>query len=196
MSRTGRARKAFEKALPRIQLHATISFRDVRCPQRRDDLIAEAVALSWKWWLRLRRRGKRPEQFVSAIATFAVRAARSGRRVCGMERSKDVLSPRAQRTHGFAVATLPAVSTLSSNPLTEALQDNTRTPPDEQVCFRLGFPAWVLTYAERDRRLIEAMLLGEQTMHLAERFGISPARVSQLRRQFYGDWQHFLGESV
>ncbi len=37
---------AFLAVLPRVDLHARISFRDVRCWQRRDDAIAETVALS------------------------------------------------------------------------------------------------------------------------------------------------------
>ncbi len=191
-----RDRRAFERALPRIERHARVAFRDVRCPDTRSDLAAEAVALSWTWWLRLRRRGKRPDRFVSAIATYAARAARSGRRLCGQERARDVLSPRAQRRHGFAVVGLPACGTLSGNPVAEALRDNTRTPPDEQVCFRLDFPAWVTTYGERDRRIIAVMLLGERTLMVSQRFGISPARVSQLRRQFCTDWRVFLGDAL
>src|SRR5688572_22872606 len=92
-------RQTFEQVLPRIERHARVHFRTVRCPHRREDLVAEALALSWKWWVRLKRRGKTPEDFVSALATFAARAAWSGRRLCGQERAQDVLSARAQRLH-------------------------------------------------------------------------------------------------
>jgi hypothetical protein len=44
-----------------------------------------------------------------------------------------VLSPLAQRRHGFAVGSLPAVSTLLGSVLEDALRDNTQTPPDEQA---------------------------------------------------------------
>jgi hypothetical protein len=37
----------FLALLARIQTHARIHFRHVRCPGRRDDLVAEAVAISW-----------------------------------------------------------------------------------------------------------------------------------------------------
>src|SRR5205823_760718 len=144
-------RRAFEDALPRIQLHATIVFRFVACPHRREDLIAEAVALAWLWWVRLCRRGKNPNLFVRALSIFAVRAARNGRRICGQEKSKDVLSPLAQQRHRLAVGAIPFGSTLHGNPLEEALWDNTRTPPDEQAAFRLDFPAWLATYDERRR---------------------------------------------
>src|SRR5947208_2219803 len=136
-------RAAFEEALPRIVRHCQVSFRNVRCQSTREELTAEAVALAFKWWLRLWDRGKRPEHFVSAIAGYAVRAARSGRRVAGMDRAKDAMSPRAQRDKGFAVVSLPTYATLSGNPIAEALHDNTRTPVDDQVAFRLDFPVWL-----------------------------------------------------
>jgi hypothetical protein len=189
-----RIRREFERAVPRIWLHAVIVFRAVACPHRREDYIAEAIALSWKWWLRLRKRGKNPRAFVSAIATFAARAARSGRRLCGKERSKDALSPLAQQRHDFAVRSLPSVSTLDSTPFSEALADNMRTPPDEQAAFRLDFPAWLQTYDERRQRIIEAMATGERTQDLAAQFQISPGRISQLRREFQVGWLLFIGE--
>lgn len=196
MGRIESFRREFAQELPRIVRHAQVVFRSVRCPQKKEDCIAEAVALCWKWWLRLRKRGKNPRAFVSALATFAVRAVKSGRRVCGQEHSKDVLSPFAQARRGFTVSSIPSFSTLTSNPFAEALQDNTRTPVEEQVAFRCDFPAWLITNSERNRRIIEEMMLGERTMRLSSRFGISPARVSQLRQQFHHDWQRFVGEPV
>jgi hypothetical protein len=194
MRRIDRYRREFEQVLPRIERHAGVAFRDVRCPARKDDLVAEAVALSWAWWVRLRRRGKRPQRFVGAIATFAARAVRSGRRLCGQERARDALSPLAQRRHAFAVLAIPAGSPRTGDPLADALRDNTRTPPDEQAGFRLDFPAWVAGYAPRDRRIIAVMLLGEGTTRIARRFSVSPARVSQLRRQYRADWRTFVGD--
>jgi hypothetical protein len=179
--------------LPRIELHARIAFRDVRCPHARADFIAETVGLSFRWWLRLKQRGKRPEEFVSAIAAFAARAARSGRRVCGHEKAKDILSPVAQRTKGFSVGRLPDFSTLSDNPLAEALADNTLTPVDEQACFRIDWPAFERLQTQRDRHLLRDMMRGEGTKALALIFHISEARVSQKRREFKEAWDAFTG---
>jgi len=35
------------------------------------------------------------------------------------------------------------------------------------------------------------MLVGERTLDLARKHGLSPARVSQLRREFHRDWNQF-----
>ena len=43
----------FLQILPRIETHARIHFRHLRCPGKRDDAIAEVVAVTWKWFLRI-----------------------------------------------------------------------------------------------------------------------------------------------
>ena len=180
--------------LPRVLTHGRVYFRHLRSAELKEEYLAEMVALTWKWHCRLAERGKDAARFPTALATFAARAVRGGRRACGQERGRDALSPSAQRRHGFLVSALPEVSTLSDNPLAEALHDNTQTPPDEQCAFRIDFPAWRATHAERDRRLLDDLMLGERTLDAAGKHGLSPGRVSQLRREFLLDWRRFCGE--
>ena len=187
----GRLQAGFLVLLPRIELHARVSFRHLKCPHRRADAIAEAVALAWTWYVGLARRGHDAARFPGALASFAVRAVRSGRRLCGQERARDALSPAAQRRHGFAVGRLPDCSTPSSTPLADALQDNTRSPVPDQVVFRQDFPAWRSTRSERDRRVIDDLMVGERARDVAHRCGLCPGRVSQLRREFRDDWERF-----
>jgi hypothetical protein len=105
-----------------------------------------------------------------------------------------VLSPLAQTRHGFVVGKLPDFETLSDNPLMTALVDNTRTPVPDQVAFRLDFPAWLNTLSDRDRRVVEDLMQGERTLDVARKHGLSPGRVSQLRREFLTRWRLFCGE--
>lgn len=181
----------FLQLLPRIQTHATIAFRHIRCAQQRADNIAEAIALSWKWFLRLCERGKSVEDFPMTFAILVVRAVKSGRKLAGMNRSKDAMNPHTQQRQGFVVTKLPDISTLSENPLAEALADNTITPPPDAAAFRLDFPVWLTTRTERDRRMIDELMLGARTLDVSRKHGISPGRVSQLRRVFQHDWQRF-----
>jgi hypothetical protein len=150
--------------------------------------------VAWRWHLDLARRGKDAAAFPSALASLAARHVKSGRRLCGQERARDVLSPLAQARHGFAVGTLPGFSTLNGNPIDEALHENTRSPVPEQVCFRLDFPAWLNGLSDRDRRVVEDLMMGERTLDVARRHGLSPGRVSQLRREFMDGWRAFCGE--
>src|SRR5215471_8942820 len=180
--------------LPRVLSHAEVIFRGIRCLHQREECLAEMTALSWLWCSRLAAQGRDVALFPTAVATFAARAVRAGRRLVGQERSKDVLSPVARYRHGFAVCSLPARSSLFGNVFDEALRDNTRTPPDEQAAFRADWPAWLATRSERDRRLIADLALGERTLDAARKHGLSPARISQLRREFMQDWERFCGE--
>src|SRR4051812_29295752 len=115
----------FLAIVPRIELHARIYFRHLKCPGKRDDAIAETVAVAWKWYLRLVEQQREISDFVSTLARYAASHVRAGRHLCGQERSKDVLSRLAQRRHGFFVQTLPECeSGLGGNEAIDALRDN------------------------------------------------------------------------
>lgn len=184
----------FLAILPRIKLHGQIHFRDMISPERKEDAIQEMIGLAWCWFRRLAERGKDGRLFPTAIATYAARAVKCGRRVCGQERSRDVLSPLAQQRHNFAVNSLPIYSPLDSNPYSEALAENTVSPIPDQVQFRLDWPAWLATRTERDRRIIDDMVMSERTQPLAHKFGVSPSRISQLRREYHDDWASFVDD--
>jgi hypothetical protein len=194
--------------LPVVQRHGQVYFRHLDA-EAKEEAIAEMVALAWKWFLRLVDQEKDASDFPRAIATYAAKAFNSGRRLCGQQKAKDVLSRRAQRLHEFSVESLSGSLQVPHEKLysevggqrqldgfEDRLRDNTHTPPDEQAAFRIDFPAWRLTHSLRNRDLIDDLMRGERTMDLADKYGISPARVSQLRREFMEDWLRFTGETV
>ena len=195
---------AFLVIQPRILTHAALIFRGVRCFDQRAEYIAETVAVAWRWFLRMAERGKDARHFPSVLASYAARAVKSGRRLCGQLRSKEVLSELGQRQHGFRVQPLPSSTRRSFEELhgvvgaqrqidtfEERLHDNMQTPVPDQVAFRCDFPAWLKTCAPRDQHLIRAMAAEERTLDLAKRFKLSPARISQLRREYADDWNRY-----
>jgi hypothetical protein len=174
----------FLSILPRIQTHAEIHFRHLRCPGRRDDAVQEVIALAWKWFLRLVEQQKDVTEFVSALADFAVRHVRSGRRLCGQEKGNDCMSGAAQRRHGFRVQGLPLATSRSHESLygdphgqdqvdafEQYLHDDTVTPPPDQAAFRIDFPVWLSQLGQRNRKIAEDMALGETTMDLFQVWG-------------------------
>jgi hypothetical protein len=165
------------------------------------------VALAWQWFVRLRQQGKDPGEFLMAFTTLLARAVNSGRRLAGMAKAKDVLNLGTQRRHGFRVEPLPSAPRRSHESLyatvhgqelldtyEERLRDNTQTPVPEQVVFRIDWPAWLATLTARERRMIRAMAQNERTLDLSRQFELSPARISQLRREFHDGWTRFCGE--
>jgi hypothetical protein len=197
----------FLAILPRIETHAQIHFHHIKCPGKRADAIAEVTAIAWKWFLRIKEQGKDIDEFVSAVATYAVKHVRSGRRLCGQEKAQDVLSPLAQKHKGFSVEPLPT-SMLRGHEqffgqphgqdqmdaLEERLQDDTRSPVPDQAAFRIDFPAWLSQLGSRNRPIAEDMALEHGTFDLADKHKMSPGRISQLRREFHKDWLRFHGE--
>jgi hypothetical protein len=182
----------FLAIVPRIELHARVYFRHLRCHDKRADAIAETVAVAWKWYLRIAEQRREINDFVSTLARYAASHVRCGRRLCGQERSKDVLSFVAQRKHGFTVQTLPEYETgVEGNEAIDALRDNTRTPPPEQAAFRIDYPRWLSQLPSRNRRIAQDMALGESTQALAACHGVSQARISPLRRELHRDWRRF-----
>jgi hypothetical protein len=193
--------------LPRIELHGRVYFRHVRCPHKKADAIQEMRCLAWQWFLRLHDRGRDPADFLTGFVSLLARAVNSGRRLAGMAKAKDVLNAATQRRHDFRVERLPSCTQASHEKLyaevhgqelhdafEERLRDNTITPVIDQVQFRLDWPAWLATLTGRERRMIRAMALSERTLDLSKQFEVSPARISQMRREFFEGWQRFCGD--
>jgi hypothetical protein len=199
----------FLAILPRIEMHAQIQFRYLKCPGRRADAIAEVIALAWKWFLRLVEQGKEIDEFVSVLADFAVRHVRAGRRLCGQEPIQEILSQRAQQRHGIRVEALPCCTRRSradlySDPhgqdhldaFEERLRDNTRSPVPDQAAFRIDYPAWLLRLGQRQREIAQDLAQDCGTGELAHRHKLSAGRISQMRRELHLDWQRFHGETL
>jgi len=195
----------FLELLPRIETHGRIYFRHKKGADKLEAL-QEMRALAWKWFRRLMHRGKDPGEFVFNFTKCLVRAVSAGRRVVGMERPNDVLSPRAQRERGIKVETLPDVrasheslySTVRGqhehDAMEERLRDNTMTPPPEQAAFRIDWPAWLRTLTDRNRRIIDDLMAGERTLDVSQKYGVSPGRISQLRELFKLGWERFTAD--
>jgi len=197
----------FLSLLPKIQTHAQITFRAIQCPNTKADMICETIALAWRYFLRLHEQGRDISRFTMVFTYTVARAVKSGRRLCGQEKARDVLSSTAQQRHHFKVAFLPDSTAASHHNLyavphgqhkhdafEEILHDDCRTPVPDQAAFRLDFRAWCQTLGERDRRLVYALMIGERTQDVARQFGLSPGRISQKRRQFNQDWHLFTGD--
>jgi hypothetical protein len=93
------------------------------------------------------------------------------------------MNNRRERLHGTA-----------NNVLSDALTDNSVTPPPDAAAFRIDFPRWLDGLPDRDRQLVERLMVGERTLAMARRFHVSPARISQLRRELCQDYSRFHGE--
>jgi len=104
------------------------------------------------------------------------------------------LSPAARRLHGFTVERFD-----QKDPQTgvwnEQLVEDRRAGPAETATARMDLAAWLRTLSKRNRQIAKALSVGETTAAVAQKFSLSPGRVSQLRDWLRQHWEQFQGDS-
>jgi hypothetical protein len=187
------------KLLPAVRTHAQIQFRHLPLEQR-EDLIQEAIASACVSYQLLAVKGRLHDAHPSTIATYAVRHVHNGRHVGGRrDRAQDVLSPAAKRRHHVQVVAfdtrrivpLPRSSDGRTSGWRQVVIEDRRISVPDLAAFRVDFAEWLRTLSRRSRKIIGSMAAGVGTMALARKFGVSPSRVSQLRREFEKSWRLF-----
>jgi hypothetical protein len=184
----------FLAILPAIERHAQIAFRHLD-PETKAEAVAEAVAAALVSYVNLVKRGLGHRAFPSTVAHYAVNHVRNGRHVGGHENNTDVLSRSARRRRGFRVRSLNGCD-WDQGPWREALLEDQRTPIPDQAAFRIDLPEWLRTLTQRDRQVAEMLATGEKTSKVAEKFGLSWGRISQIRQELHTAWNRFHGEEL
>ena len=179
--------------LPQIRRQASTAFRNQRS-EAREDLIQEVVANSYRAWVLLVRRGKESVVYPTPLAQFAIRQVRDGRRVGGRLNGQDILSPAAGRLHGFTVQRFDQKD-RQTGVWNEQLVEDRRAGPAETAAARMDLAAWLCTLSKRNRQIAKALSVGETTAAVAQKFSLSPGRVSQLRDWLRQHWEQFQGDS-
>ena len=119
---------------------------------------------------------------------MSVKAVRGDRHVGSGQSSKDAMSRLAQRKHGFRVRRLPGCMPSNGRPTLLNCEDH-RTPLPDAVAFRIDFSDWCDRFNDRKRKVLLALAEGSAAWEVAERFGLSEGRISQLRREYESSWQ-------
>ena len=185
----------FLQVMPAIETHAKIRFRHLPA-ERREDLIQESIASACVAYQRLVAQGKLHLACASSLATFAVKQARGGRHVGGhQDAARDAMSPVAKTRHDFKTASYDFFDRDICEWKQMAIADRNASVADV-ACFRIDFAGWLKTLTRRDRRIIAAFIGGERTMAVADKFGITAGRVSQLRRQYEQQWSAFQRQAL
>ncbi len=73
------------------------------------------------------------------------------------------------------------------------VEEKRATPADVAAC-RLDFSAWLKLLPKRRRKIALALASGETTQGAAKKFGVTAARISQLRQWLRESWEAFQGE--
>jgi len=181
----------FLRMLPVIRRQAHIAFRGQR-PEAREEFVAEVIANAYCAFIGLARRNKLAVAFATPLAQFAIRQVRAGRRVGCSLNSNDLLSPWARKCHGLTIEQLDQSDNRSGS-FDQLLVEDRQAGPAEIAAARIDVAAWLKSLSRRHRKIAKALAIGVSTRDVARQFGLSPARISQLRSWFRQHWEQFQG---
>ncbi len=184
----------FVALLPVIVNYVRPAFRELG-PEAKAEAVQEAVANACVAYARLVEQGRESLAFATVLARYAVAQVRAGRQVGGRLNAQDISSQYCQQRKRIRLGRLDRFDP-QENCWQETIVEDHRTPVADQVWFRIDFPAWLKTLSRRDRKVAQCLAAGRSTGDVARRFGISSARISQLRRELYESWQEFDGEAA
>lgn len=182
----------FLAVLPAVVRRAKFRFRHLRA-ERRQEAIQETIARACVSYQRLVSQGNLEALRASTLAEFSVRRVRGGRLVGGRKNSRDVLGRLASQKYGFEVQSLASWCDDQSE-WQATLIESKRVLPADLAAFRVDFERWLSGFDGRHRLIITALASGERTAVVADQFGLTAGRISQLRRQYERLWLDFQGE--
>jgi hypothetical protein len=183
----------FLEMLPSIRRQAIFAFRKAS-PEARDELIAEVVANAYHGYCRLVQRGREDVAFATPLAQFAIRRVRSCRFLGGRQRPRDVMLAHDQTAGRTFVERLDHFDREESQ-WREIVVEDHRAGPAEIAACRIDFASWLRLLPVRRRKVALTLARGESTSEAAKKFGVTPARVSQLRLWLKENWDAFQGEA-
>ncbi len=175
--------------LPLVQRRAWRAVWYLRCPQRRADVVQDAVLHAWDGYRRLVAQGREVQP--GCVARFAVLRAKSCLRLQGSgpkgsNPDRDAMSPKAQRRYGHRVALIGD----GADALAAPGHDRQSSVPSA-VAFKLDFERWLSGRTQFERAVIAELAAGELPYHVAQHHHIHPSAVTKLRARWLTSWRRF-----
>jgi hypothetical protein len=179
---------SFVTMLPEIEQRLRRRFRQLT-PEAREEAIAEGVIHSLLSYVRLAEQHRADWVTPSNLAWYAALAVKRGRPAGNRMNGKEPLSRYAQVGNGIQV------EQLHGNWLELLVEDKRASVPD-QVAAKLDVGAWFATLSRRMNRIARDLAYGFSTSEVAEKHGVTPGRISQLRRTLEASWSAFQREAA
>ncbi len=145
-------------------------------------------------FVRLFESGKADLAYPTPLALYGIRQFRAGRRVGTKSNVNDITSPRAKAVKNIRVGRFDHFDD-DEQALKEVLIEDHTAGPAETACCRIDFAEWLRSLSRRYRRIATTLATGETTTAAARTFGVSPGRISQVRRELFAAWNRFPGEA-
>jgi hypothetical protein len=177
---------SFLAMLPEIESRLRREFRDLKASSR-EEAIREGVAHCLFAYVRLHDRGRAHLVTPFTLVVYSSRHVRGGRPAAGRMNSKDPLSRYAQLGNRIRV------DSKAGEWIEELVKDKRAAVP-ELVAAKIDVGAWFSSLSHRMKQIAKDMAFGSSTKELAEKHGVTPGRISQMRRSLERSWAEYQGE--
>jgi hypothetical protein len=178
----------FVAMLPTIEEKLRLAFCRLE-PEAREDAIEEGVIHALLAYLRLHDQGRADVATPSSLAWYSSRHVKRGRPAGGRMNGKEPLSRYGQISNDIEV------ESQCGNWINAMVEDK-RSPVVDQVAARLDFGAWFASLTKRMREIAKDLAFGCSTSEVANKYGVTAGRISQLRRKLEESWAEFGDEGV
>jgi hypothetical protein len=169
---------SFVRYLPVMRRQARLAFQGFDAEEK----AAAVIALCWKHYHRLGERGWADEPgILKSVLFYSVKQVKAGRRIDHAGKPRDVLSLRAYGKVKF-----------EPGHLDDYVGKHDQVP--DVVAFKIDVPAFLATLTPLRRSLILDLANGMTTTDAAKKYGVSPGRISQCRRELVLRYQRFVGD--
>ena len=179
---------AYVAILPEIERRLRRAFRHLGA-EAREDAVEKGVVHSLLSYCRLHDQGRADTASPSTLAWYAALQVKRGRPVGGRMNSKEPLSRYGQLSNDIQVERRPSQ-------WIDAIVEDKRAPVADQVAARIDVAAWFATLTQRMRQIAKDLAFGFSTSEVAQKYGVTPGRISQLRRMLEESWAAFQGEGM
>lgn len=188
---------AFLKLLPAVESQAAVRFGHLH-PTDREEAVAEAKAAAYLNYASTCKRARSHVVTPGTLARYAVLHVQNGKHVGSRkDRGADVLSPAAQRKHGFRVVSLPIRDGYAYDCMTapdqpvwrDHLLHDRGTPPPDQAAFRIDWSRFLAGQTDRTRTAVAMLAAGHRQTEVAEHLGVTPAAICQRLNKAKREWE-------
>jgi hypothetical protein len=177
----------FVTMLPEISRWLRLAFRQLG-PEAREDAIEEGIIHALLSYSRLHAKGRPKKANASSLAWYAARAVKRGRPAVGRMNAKEPLSRYARIGSGIRF------ERQDGEWIDKLVADKRASIPD-QVAAKLDVSAWFTSLTQRPKQIAKDLAFGSSTSEVARTHGVTPGRISQLRRALAESWAAFQQET-
>jgi DNA-binding NarL/FixJ family response regulator len=177
-----------------IQKQLSYGFRNLK-GEAKEEAMQEAIVNCTVCYAQLHEKGHVDKASATSLARYAIRQVKSGRTIGSKLNVREPLSRYAQVRKQFRVSRLDHFDRARECWLPPLVEDP-RISVLEQVALRIDVPHWLSAFSRRAQNIARDLAYGFTTSEIAQKYRLSPGRISQMRREFYQSWLRFPNSSA